>query len=75
LSFNGHKSNPDIKIIQELSLKMDTVKNSYDDNSVVLVKVNPNSLDYTPLGTRIKGPICKKLKNRKGCTKIVSILT
>ena len=63
------------RTIHELKLKMDTVKNSFDDNSVVLVKVNPNSLDFSPLGTRIKGPICKKLKNRKGCTKIVSIVT
>lgn len=59
----------------ELKLKMDTIKNSFDDNSIVLVKVNKNSLDYSPIGTRIKGPICKKIKNRKSCTKIISILT
>jgi ribosomal protein L14 len=78
LSFNSKNLSTDLpasRLINERVLKMDTVKNSYDDNSVVLVKVNPNSLDFTPLGTRIKGPICKKLKNRKGCTKIVSILT
>ena len=30
-------------------------------------------MDYTPIGTRIKGPISKQLKNRQGCAKLISI--
>ncbi|NP_696981.1 ribosomal protein L14 (mitochondrion) [Monosiga brevicollis] len=52
--------------------KVDTgVRNKFDDNSVVLINIKNN--DYTPIGTRIKGPICKSIRKRKGCTKIVSI--
>jgi ribosomal protein L14 len=55
-------------------LKAETIRNSFDDNAVVLVKVGKKKdIDYTPLGTRIKGPICKNLRFRKGCSKIVSI--
>jgi ribosomal protein L14 len=63
--------NVEKKIIKK---KGETVKNAYDDNGVVLVNIK-NENDYTPLGTRVKGPICKNLKKRKGCLKIISITT
>lgn len=45
----------------------------WDENAVVLVKTNPKTSDYTPIGTRIKGPISSSLKNRIGCQKIISL--
>ena len=44
---------------------------SWNDNAVVLIKIVKS--DFQPIGTRIKGPICKSLKLQKGCLKIVSI--
>lgn len=46
-------------------------KISWKDNAVVLIKLIKS--EYQPIGTRIKGPICKSLKMQKGCLKIVSI--
>jgi|SaaInlStandDraft_4_1057021.scaffolds.fasta_scaffold43157_1 large subunit ribosomal protein L14 len=43
----------------------------YDDNAGVLIKIN--NKEYIPLGSRIKGPICKSLKLQEGCLKITSI--
>lgn len=52
---------------------------SFDDNAIVLIKSNnkgySNDIDLLPIGTRIKGPISKKLKYKKNCAKIVSITT
>ena len=46
-------------------------KISWKDNAAVLIKLIKS--EYQPIGTRIKGPICKSLKMQKGCLKIVSI--
>lgn len=44
---------------------------TWKDNAVVLIKLVKS--EFQPIGTRIKGPICKSLKMQKGCLKIVSI--
>ena len=45
---------------------------SFNDNAVVLVKINvKDHSDYLPIGSRIKGPICPSLK--KTNIKIYSI--
>lgn len=46
-------------------------KITWKDNAVILIKLVKS--EFQPLGTRIKGPICKSLKMQKGCLKIVSI--
>lgn len=45
----------------------------WDSNAVVLVKTAPKTLDLTPIGSRIKGPISSTLKHRVGCQKIISL--
>jgi len=52
------------------------ITNKFNDNSIVLVKLGKkNSEEYTPIGTRIKGPICRTLKNKKNYSKIISLTT
>ena len=51
---------------------------SYSDNSVVLVKTgakNKNVWDLTPIGSRIRGPVCDTLKINRSCSKIISIVS
>jgi len=59
-----------------ISSKISKFRTRFDDNAVVLIKLGQKDLnDFTPLGTRIKGPISKTLKYKKGCLKILSITT
>jgi|AntRauMFilla1563_2_1112583.scaffolds.fasta_scaffold00595_2 large subunit ribosomal protein L14 len=50
---------------------------SYVDNSVVLVKTQGtgSSSDLTPIGSRVRGPLCDSLKInvRNGCKKLIAI--
>lgn len=50
---------------------------SYGDNSVVLVKTQGagSSSDLTPIGSRVRGPLCDSLKInvRNGCKKLIAI--
>lgn len=51
---------------------------NYSDNSVVLVKTgakNKNIWDLTPIGSRIRGPVCDTLKINRSCSKIISIVS
>lgn len=53
------------------SQKLGGHKITWKDNAVILIKLVKS--EFQPIGTRIKGPICKSLKMQKGCLKIVSI--
>ena len=50
---------------------------SFGDNSVVLVKAGGKNVasDLTPIGSRIRGPLCDSLKInvRNGCKKLIAI--
>lgn len=50
---------------------------SYGDNSVVLVKTQGtgSASDLTPIGSRVRGPLCDSLKInvRNGCKKLIAI--
>lgn len=44
-----------------------------EDNAVILVKTSTKNLDYTPIGSRIKGPIHSSLRYKKGCQKVLAL--
>jgi ribosomal protein L14 len=68
-NFDTHSLN-----FKKLKYNSIVLTESFNDNAVVLVKITSKTdMDYTPIGTRIKGPISKQLKNRQGCAKLISI--
>lgn len=70
-------SSPQSKIGKKSLVKgiiVRTKKNSASDNAVVLVK--EDKFDIIPLGTRIKGPVSKKIINpelKGNCRKLTAI--
>lgn len=43
------------------------------DNGAILVKISAKTGEYTPVGTRIKGPVSSKLSAKAGMEKILSL--
>ena len=50
-----------------------TVKFTSGDNSAILVKISAKTGEYTPVGTRIKGPVSSQLSDKTGMEKILSL--
>jgi large subunit ribosomal protein L14 len=46
---------------------------SFPHNAVLLVKVTPKSLDFSPLGTTLKGPLPLSLNTKLGCSKLLAL--
>ena len=53
-------------------IKMEDLTLKFTTNSVVLIKQaqSKKKFDFTPIGTRILGPISSIIKMRTGCTRI-----
>ncbi len=43
------------------------------DNGAILVKLSAKTGEYTPIGTRIKGPVSSRLSEKAGMEKILSL--
>jgi large subunit ribosomal protein L14 len=54
--------------------KYSSHNSNWGENAVALVKITSKKLtDYTPVGTRIKGPISYHIKFVPGCLKLFSL--
>ena len=43
------------------------------DNAAILVKISPKTGEFTPIGSRIKGPVSLRLSEKAGMEKILSL--
>jgi large subunit ribosomal protein L14 len=61
-----------IVVRTKIPIKNPSQKLSFTTNSVVLIKqaLSKKKYDFTPIGTRIAGPISSILKLRTGCTRV-----
>jgi large subunit ribosomal protein L14 len=64
------------KAIVVRSQKEKTEKNGVKmtaENGAILVKLSAKTGEYTPIGTRIKGPVSSRLSEKAGMEKILSL--